>query len=446
MNNKCVHQWKLDSHWVTQLTDRLQGTIDNLIICNAECPQMNENDFSNLLIDFSNATDHEAGRMRSTVDKMLANGKFVILLNVQNAETLSEMLGFGIQGQCVIVRPYKDSVVVNVLGTPEEWESTKSQKSITQDRDGNHHVSEVKDSNYCSQECLESMAPFQELTVYNQVNKIKCILNSRFEPPAQMASTPLPLHQYKLVYLVLEAMWNVHPNQVTNNSVVMEISLIASYNPQYKYLRIRSLGAGFNPTNGKSMNADNEYNRGYFQSKINIHMQPVSNQLRVLSTEPKNVNNKTEYTAGSSFSVGVDISKNPGFNPSYTVSESHTTQISDFNVYNNSAGVTADWLFILSMLEKSVWDMFNERFMRKAQVKHLPALATRNLQPVAETVWYGSNTLNDTVGVQLFWSVEHQSCWVTGNWSNYTMHSHHPSKTVGFADPPFYINFGEVYA
>lgn len=123
-----------------------------------------------------------------------------------------------------------------------------------------------------------------------------------------------------------------------------------------------------------------------------------------------------------------------------------TTTISDFNIYNNGAGVAGDWDFRLSMMENSVWDMFDESFMRKAKVKSLPPLATKNLQTVTETVWYGANTLTDTIGVQLYWKVDHYHLWVDGNWASYTMWYHHKWNTVGYVNSPLYIDFSSVYA
>jgi hypothetical protein len=165
----------------------------------------------------------------------------------------------------------------------------------------------------------------------------------------------------------------------------------------------------------------------------------------MLSTEPKNVNKQAHYTT-SQFSVGVDISKNPSFQPSYTISESMTTEVSDFNIYNNGAGVIGDWNFVMSMTENSIWDIFSEPFMRKGQVKTLPALATRNLQTVTEAVWYADNIFNDSVAMQLYWKVDHYRCWVTGNWTSFTEHYSHKWKTVGFKDNPLYLDFSSVFA
>ena len=123
-----------------------------------------------------------------------------------------------------------------------------------------------------------------------------------------------------------------------------------------------------------------------------------------------------------------------------------TTIVSDFNIYNNGAGVTADWDFDLSMTENSIWDIFDEEFLKKAKVKPLPALATKNLQTVTEAVWYANNTVNDVIGVQLYWKVDHFHCYVTGDWASYTEHYTHKWRTVGFQGTPVNIDFGSVNA
>ena len=103
--------------------------------------------------------------------------------------------------------------------------------------------------------------------------------------------------------------------------------------------------------------------------------------------------------------------------------------------------------FVLSMTEVSIWDIFSEPFMKKGQVKALPALATKNLQTATETVWYADSSFNETLGVQLYWKVDHFHCWVIGNWTDFTKHYSHKWKTVGYQIPlsisiflPFMLN------
>ncbi|BCN31842.1 hypothetical protein [Anaeromicropila herbilytica] len=408
--------------------------------------------YSVVLINFNNIDEcNDQIGLNKLINAALALGKPLILLNVKDGSILSKILGIGFRGRCIIVRPYSTYNVFNALGLTGEVMQETGQAVVTQNEDGSRCFS--VDETPCN-ECppMECQAFFENLCVAEQVRMIEGILDSEFKVPEELCPMPgsspadLPESQFKLNYLAIEGKWNLSDQQVTNNSVVMEISLIASFNPKYKYLRIRSVGAGFNPANGADMQYNSTYDRGYFQSHVNIHMQPNSSKLRTLSTEPKNVNKQAQYTTSSEFSVGVDLSKNPTFSSSYTISETMTTTVSDFNIYNNGAGVTADWDFDLSLTENSIWDIFDEEFLKKAKVKELPALATRNLQAVTEAVWYADNTVNDVIGVQLYWEVDHFHCYVTGDWASYTEHYTHKWKTVGYQSTPVNIDFGSVNA
>ncbi|MCL2531098.1 MAG: hypothetical protein FWE40_02945 [Oscillospiraceae bacterium] len=403
-----------NTHWVDKLTDALQSKLES---ANA------------LLFDLSDKENHQQLKEKLESDNAL------ILFNANEPEMLSQTLGFGLSAACVVIKPYPNFYAVHAFGIAQEEGAARE----NQDTQGNQCACVNKDD--------KPQVMFEELSASKQACRIAdvldcdhaCLYQSNLVENSTLGS--LPLHQYKLIYLAIEHTRNLTDSQVTVNSVVMEISLIASYNPQYKYLRIRSLGAGCSPG---QLQANDTYDRGYFQSAVNMQMLPKTNKLTTLSTDPKNINKQTTYTTGSSFSVGVDISKNPSFSPSYTVSESTTTQISDFNIYNNGAGLNASWDFRLSMAEKDIWDMFSHSFMRKARVKELPALATRNLQPVTEAVWYGSNTLTDTIGIDLGLRLDHYRCWVTGSWDGYQTHYSHKWVTVG--QFPFYLDFGAVYA
>lgn len=410
-------------------------------------------DYSVVVINFSYLDEcNDQIGLNRLINGALALKKSLVLLNVKDGSILSKLLGIGFRGKCIIVRPYSTYNVFNALGLTSDLMQENGQAVVTQNEDGTRCFSVVDDN--CN-ECLPvaCQSSFETLCAAEQVRIIEGILDSEFKVPEELCSpcvgsTPadLPESQFKLNYLAIEGKWNLSDQQVTNNSVVMEISLIASFNPRYKYLRIRSVGAGFNPTNGGEMQYDSTYDRGYFQSNVNIHMQPNTDKLRTLSTEPKNVNKQSQYTTSSQFNVGVDISKNPSFSASYTISESLTTVVSDFNIYNNGAGVTADWDFSLSMTENSIWDIFDEEFLKKAKVKPLPSLATKNLQAVTEAVWYADNTVNDVIGVQLYWKVDHFHCYVTGDWTSYTEHYTHKWKTVGYQSTPVNIDFGSVNA
>lgn len=437
------------------LLHELRRTVQGVFVYTGNENDIELNPFSTLLLNFKRVLENSnLLKLHTLIKAVLSSGKALVLLNVHDGQPLAKILGIGFAARCVLIKPYHqyNYNVIHVLGLAQSELADYAQSNVIQDTDGNRCFS-LQDAMECEPLTNGCQTSFLDLSVAKQARMIEGILTADFQVPQELSAsslgdTPadLPAHQFKLNYLVIERKWNLSDQQIANNSVVMEIALIASYNPQYKYLRIRSVGAGFNPANGGEMQANNTYDRGYFQSRIKIHMQPNTNKLTTLSTEPKNVNKQAQYTTSSQFSVGVDVSKNPSFNSSYTVSESLTTVVSDFNIYNNGAGVTADWDFQLAMTENSIWDIFNEPFMKKGQVKELPALATKNLQAVTEAVWFAPNTLNETLGVQLYWKADYYHCWVTGDWTEYTKHYHHIWTTIGYTDTPVYLDFSSVYA
>lgn len=426
---------------------------DRLLVYNVNQQNVDLSQYTTVLINFKNIDEcSNIIGLSKLIDNALALGMTLILLNVSDGKPLSRMIGMGLRGKCIIVRSYPGYRAFNILGLYQEDMDGCGEGTVNQEQDGERCFN-VEEGPCCECTDNECFSTFEKLCVAKQARIIESILATDFEVPHEflcnsVGDTPasLPESQFKLNYLAIESTWNLSETQVTNNSVIMEITLIASYNPKYKYLRIRSVGAGFNPANGAPMDNNSTYDRGFFQSAVKIHMQPETSLLKTLSTDPKNVNNQAQYTTSSSFSVGVDVSKNPTFKASYDISESLTTLVSDFNIYNNGAGVTADWDFLLSMTENSIWDIFSEPFMKKGQVKALPALATKNLQAVTEAVWYGEDTLTDSIGVQLYWKVDHFHCWVTGNWASYTEHYYHKWRTVGYVDTPVYIDFSSVFA
>ncbi|MCL2576009.1 MAG: hypothetical protein FWE33_06220 [Defluviitaleaceae bacterium] len=467
---------KLKAHWVEQIIAGLQESMDDLVLCDPDNIATCGANAAHILVDFTNPPSSKVSsppskpsqkcvtcpslnkpnppnvsNPRPHINKLLGNGKSLILLNVQDPKPLSDLIGFGITGQVVIIRPYEGYMSIDVLCGEPEGINIRGVGQVQHNLDGGFCFTPLEtDTAGCHS---GNPVSFDGLCVPDQIRIIVNTLATDFVRPAPEpccvlaeGSGPgvLPRHQASIVYVNLNSTWSISPQQLISNSVVYEVSLIASYNPAYKYLRVRTLGAGFNPTNGAPLTPNSTYDRGYVQTGINIHLDPESTRLTMLSTDPKNINGKTTYTSGSSFTVGVNISENPGFNPSYTISESETREISDFNIYNNTAGIKADWDYKMSMIEKDIWEAFRQPFMKKGQVKEMPTLATRNLQTVTDSVWYAPNSFRDTINFKPSWKAEYHHFWVTGNWTGYTMYysrfeMHSPAYQLS-------INFDAVYA
>ncbi|CAM1355753.1 MULTISPECIES: hypothetical protein [Tenacibaculum] len=395
-----------------------------------------------ILIDLAHVTELD-DKEKNEIKK---NCKPIILINKStDKELMSTFLGIGFSAELSIVHLYENNTYINpIISESEIQQSVSALETIN-----------IENNNGTSQETLGKV----ESSSKKNVNSKQVILNLEemallIEENIQeenwtftsstinRLSTPpidLPVGQYKVYHVPLNSVINLYDSsQKAENEMLVEIILVASYNPKRKYVQMNTIGAGFNPTSGTKMQWDGTYNRGYFQNKIDLHFEPLNNsKITTYQTSPKNVNGETTYTASSSFTVGVDISENPAFKPSYTIGSSESTTIKDFEITNNSSGKKADWTFQLSQTKNSMWDMFKSPFMKKGQVKSVPNLAKKNLQPVCTSVWMVDETsgvFNDSVSYNLRWNVEYYRCWVTGNWASFTKHVQplDYNKTINF--------------
>ncbi|WP_299676184.1 hypothetical protein [uncultured Tenacibaculum sp.] len=403
-----------------------------------------------IIIDLDSVTKLD----QTTKSEIKKFAKPIILINsTRDKDLMSSLLGFGLETEISIVNLYANSTFINPLtinnimeisDVVEETKTVSNEKTKVIKTLGKSKKIPLKNTSQEDTPSVQELARIIEESIQEEhwFNNLSIVKKSA-TPPIN-----LPAGQYKVFHVPLNRTYKFNgTSQTAENQMLVEIILAASFNPKSKYVQINTVGAGFNPTSGKKMQWDGKYDRGYFQNTIAIHFEPLnSDRVITYETSPKNINKESSYTASSSFTVGVDISKNPGFKPSYTIGSSETTSISDFEITNESSGSKADWTFQLSETKKSMWDMFKEPFMKKGQVKSVPNLAKKNLQPLCNAVWMvneDSKAFNDKVAYNLKWEVDYYECWVTGNWTKFTMHYQH--YTVSKMDN-FSVNYAEVTA
>jgi len=370
------------------------------------------------------------------VAKALASAIPAVLLNCRDAAAMAALCGVGMASECLVVRPQQNgSLIVDVLdaGGSELHEDYRS-IAVEQSSDGRRQdaVSESESRIFDPEKA--ALSEFAILSDRGKARIVEELLSSHDEneferySPKALGDNPgdLPADQVKTVYVKLPLSRPIDgrtDTQKFTNQVVMEVTLLASFdNPPYKYLRIASLGSGFAPASGGSLHWNRTYDRGWFQNQIVAHMEPASQDLTTLQSSPRNVSKQHTVTTGTSVNVGVNVSKNPSFNSSYTISNSQTEVIDDFEITNKSSGLTGRWIYQLGMTASNFFDLFDKPFAKKARVKSLPTLAQANLQTSCAVVWYADKTYNGSVPVRLDWSVNYCNGWVTGNWLKYVMH------------------------
>lgn len=392
-------------------------------------------EISSLLINLQNK-DEIAPTIIDAFKTSMESDIPVVLYNVSK-NSMAKLCYLGTDTECCIVFPYmKEAKIIDVLDLPLEAGISEASRTANQESDGSLKLSPPTESSEktCSVTLFSKLSPQEKAKIIE--TKIETgITNDEYQILAQgnlstgTSPAALPEHQSKTVYYRIDS--KDHPvagtTQKLCNMLLLEVALIASYkDPRCKYLRITSEGAGFNPGGSGNILWDNTYERGYFQSEIEIHIEAQNADISTMESSPKNCNNVTQYTTSSSFSVGVDISKDPGFSAQYSISEEESHSISDFDICNRSSGTIGDWDFKLGMIKSSIWDMFKDPFMRKGQVKELPNLAKENLQAECVITWIKDDMeFKKSVNLNIGWKTHYLHCWVTGDWTNYTKHYQH---------------------
>lgn len=318
----------------------------------------------------------------------------LLLFNPGNNDYLLKTLGININSEWLLIQPYANYTVINV--------SSKSSATLgSKCFDGSTYASSADEDDLPS--CNQAAA--------------SCIHYGLTHPVLPVNDLPaLPSDQYKRYYInQIKASRNLKTTYYTQEAtvdVVLEVTVVASYNAiaqDYKYVSIRTAGAGCNP----QMLQNSSTYRGFFQGLIHLDLKPDSDLFHLYSNEPQNINNVTTYTTTSTLNIGIDISKNPSFSPSYSLSESATTNISDFVIINNTSGSKAAWDFKLSYVHKGIKSLFNHKTFKHDTVKEIPLLASANLQPITSMVWFVDNTYSGKVTLNGNFAITYYEAWTT---------------------------------
>ena len=391
---------------------------------------------------------------RNLINNALEKGNKLLLIDFEPDE-LSALIGVEGKGfEMVMVRKHGSSLLVEPLGAiagNDEYSDFSMSQSVSRELSSDGQLHTITDNSV--DEFVENHTEFAGKTLYSRVLKS---LNTDHYPSVERlksataslsdTDSDLPTSQVKKNYLYLDRSAAITDTQSFTNNVTIEYTIMASFNPYKKYLRLVTLGAGMNPTSGHGMDSDSDYNRGYFHNKVNITMKSQDASVKLLTHSPSNINSQTTYTASSSVTVGVDISKNPGFNASYTVGQSESRTISDFDIQNNSSGSKATWNYQLGRSKNNKFDMFySPGVFRKDKVHGIPNLGKLNMQPISVSLWEAGGNTTGSKKFELNWSVEYMRCRVTGDWVSFTRHWDTKTRNWGWwSGNPVGFNFSSV--
>ena len=276
------------------------------------------------------------------------------------------------------------------------------------------------------------------------VERIAYHLNMGIDGMAHSTPQNLPLDQYNFEYLILDLSGKIMSSwgeQDVSASIMYELCLMASFNPELKYLRCISMGKGINPS---PMKYDKQDRRGFFTeiATAGITIKDNKSRINIREHSPPNANNVKNVTISSRITVGVNISKNPGFNASYTVITSETTPVSDFDIINDTKKDNTNWRWQLSLTrngKEGLWD--------GDDIHEIPNLSKYNLQlPTLSTFQAGStesSPFNESVSIGLKFSPTFKRAWIDSKCCSKQIKSDGIQLNV---EPEVTIDFSKVNA
>lgn len=185
-------------------------------------------------------------------------------------------------------------------------------------------------------------------------------------------------------------------DQFPSVGVVYQLQLFASDNPNNKFLRITTFGAGFNPG---SMAYDGKHGRGFWQDSMEIRMGPrgsLPSGFNLLDHSPPNRNNETRISSSTSLSVSVKGS-NKGGEAGATYSSSRTLSwaVSDLRILNRTDFERGLWVAEVAQTgnQRSIgkWEDWLSMSGSGVRCDHSvhppPELATATYQPRYQVVF-----------------------------------------------------------
>ncbi len=210
--------------------------------------------------------------------------------------------------------------------------------------------------------------------------------------------------------------WTPGDNQQVFTAVDFRVDLFASSVPHTKFLRVTAVGTGAAP--GQMAHNDHRH-LGWFQDQVLVQFGPRTgdnygnSNVRIYQHSPPNANNVIDVSSTTGFSVGVGADSGGGSaNYSYNESQTISTQITDFQVINDTDPDRAQWRYQLHQVGGGTYNFSNpsktlpHRVKCHVEMHQPPTLARQTIQPNAQAVWRADGDFDGTVDYRFY--VEHR--------------------------------------
>ena len=199
--------------------------------------------------------------------------------------------------------------------------------------------------------------------------------------------------------------------QTCEINLVLSVEVYASEKPRAKFVRATLIGSGVRPG---TMDWNGWRERGAYQDLIDVQVGPGPKPgWKLLDSQPKTGNKDASYTSSTTISgkVSGKVSEKGGEGGGeigFSITSSASTEISDFEVLNQSDGDNGAWRFQMAQMGDG-----NARYTYPYDINKpgsnlvtaggyicpVPKLAKSNLYPACQVVWQVPIEENATVPI-----------------------------------------------
>jgi hypothetical protein len=308
-------------------------------------------------------------------------GRPVLLRNPADAEAMARVTGIGTAARCVVFRPAVDNGVarLSIMSPPP------NEPEIL-DALGGRVGEPPADGRATDPECLPEAGELpstadddaavaawaaQTLAVEKRGAGSVAISGLAIDPvPDGIPGRRVILDASPVTYHPTLYTWHhrdkpdVLKQQRATIALGLFLELYASSNPENKFMRLTTIGSGFNPG---ALTWNDSLERGAYQDFLQIAMtpSPIPSGFMLLDSQPKTENDAATYTISSNLSVGLKAggsSKGGGSGEgsvSYSIGSSISTHLSAFKVMDHSDGAAATWNFEMSLCGNPPTGIYN---------------------------------------------------------------------------------------
>ncbi|XXX74577.1 RICIN domain-containing protein [Sorangium sp. So ce134] len=405
-----------------------------------------------VVADMEQLGETDLATYRSLVDAASEAGIPFVFENVRDSARMAAVFGYGVAGDVAIVEPSRGGtkfdielygdVKTTAVKSPSATISVSHENPAFAAEELAARASDRELAGHAAERVAAVAAPSREEIATQVAARIRALATEPVVRPFALSTASMaPPGTYRDFIVHGSTSWTVPgTSQVATMDLSYEVELLASTTPDNKFMIVTGVGAGANPG---PLNTNSNFNRGYYQEKLDVTVLPGSTALSAYAHAPNSPNEQNSFTRSVGCSIGAQggtDAASASFSCSFQ--DSATVTLSDFSAIDQSAGLTSSWSYRMTSAQgHRYWSAVDLVDPWTGALYTLPLLAVSTLQPTYQTVYSAPSTFNGKVPLHVAQTQKLQGIYV--DWYLFVVEAH-PQAYSFYASLDATVDFGSV--